>query len=88
MLCHPVLINNIDIEFDLAEDESIEIIAKVKSTGKTGVEMEALVTASVTALTIYDMCKPVDKTMTITEIYLESKEGGKSWTYRRKRRVT
>ena len=83
-LCHPVLINNIAIEFDLAGDDSIEITATVKSTGKTGVEMEALVAASVSALTIYDMCKPVDKTMTITEIYLESKRGGKSGTYQRK----
>ncbi len=83
-LCHPVLINNIAIEFDLAGDDSIEITATVKSTGKTGVEMEALVAASVSALTIYDMCKPVDKTMTITEIYLESKKGGKSGTYQRK----
>ena len=83
-LCHPVLINNIAIEFDLSGDDSVDITARVKSTGKTGVEMEALVAASVSALTIYDMCKPVDKTMTITEIYLESKQGGKSGTYRRK----
>ena len=82
-LCHPLLINNIAIEFDLARDDSIEITAKVKSTGKTGVEMEALVAASVSALTIYDMCKSVDRAMTIAEIYLESKSGGKSGTYRR-----
>ena len=82
-LCHPLLINNIAIEFDLAGDDSIEITARVKSTGKTGVEMEALVAASVSALTIYDMCKSVDRAMTIAEIYLESKAGGKSGTYRR-----
>ena len=82
-LCHPLLINNIAIEFDLAGDDSIEITARVKSTGKTGVEMEALVAASVSALTIYDMCKSVDRAMTIAEIYLESKSGGKSGTYRR-----
>ena len=83
-LCHPLLIGNIAIEFDLAGDDSIEITARAKSTGKTGVEMEALVAVSVTALTIYDMCKSVDKTMTITEIYLESKRGGKSGIYQRK----
>jgi len=84
-LCHPLLINNITIEFDLARDDSVEITARVKSTGKTGVEMEALVAASVSALTIYDMCKSVDREMTIMEICLESKKGGKSGTYQRKR---
>ncbi len=83
-LCHPVLINNIAIEFDLAGDDSIEIIARVKSTGKTGVEMEAMVATSVAALTIYDMAKSVDRAMTIAEIYLESKKGGKSGTYLKK----
>jgi len=83
-LCHPILISNIDIEFDLSGDDSIGITAKVKSTGKTGVEMEALVATSVAALTIYDMGKSVDRAMTITEIYLESKKGGKSGVYRRK----
>jgi cyclic pyranopterin phosphate synthase len=82
-LCHPLLINNIAIEFNLAKDDSIEITARVKCTGKTGVEMEALVAASVSALTIYDMCKSVDRAMTIAEIYLASKSGGKSGTYRR-----
>ena len=83
-LCHPILIGDIAIEFDLSGDDSIGITARVKSTGKTGVEMEALVAASVTALTIYDMTKSIDKGMTITEIYLESKKGGKSGGYRRK----
>ncbi len=83
-LCHPILINNVAIDFDLSGDKSIDITARVKSTGKTGVEMEALVAASVAALTIYDMCKSVDRGMTIAEIYLESKKGGKSGTYRRK----
>ena len=83
-LCHPVLISNIAIEFDLSGDDSIVITARVKSAGKTGVEMEALVAVSVSALTIYDMGKPVDKTMAITEIYLESKKGGKSGAYQRK----
>ncbi|MFC2022063.1 cyclic pyranopterin monophosphate synthase MoaC [Chloroflexota bacterium] len=83
-LCHPILISDIAIEFDLSGDDSIGITAAVKSTGKTGVEMEALVAASVTALTIYDMGKSVDRAMTITDIYLESKKGGKSGAYKRK----
>ena len=87
-LCHPILLDNITIEFDLSGDDSVGIIATAKSTGKTGVEMEALVAAAVSALTIYDMCKSVDKDMTITEIYLESKTGGKSGTYRRRTRRT
>ncbi len=82
-LCHPILIDNISVDFDLSGDDSIGITATAKSTGKTGVEMEALVAASVSALTIYDMCKSVDKEMIITDIYLESKKGGKSGTYRR-----
>jgi len=83
-LCHPILIDNIAIEFDLSGDDCIGITARVKSTGKTGTEMEALVAASVAALTIYDMGKSVDRAMTITDIYLESKKGGKSGAYRRK----
>ena len=86
-LCHPLLINNITIEFDLVGDDCIEITATVKTTGKTGVEMEALVAASVSALTIYDMCKSADRAITIAEIYLESKKGGKSGTYQRGDRI-
>ena len=83
-LCHPIMIDNITIDFGLSANDSIEITATAKSTGKTGVEMEALVAAAVSALTIYDMCKSIDKDMTITEIYLESKKGGKSGAYRRR----
>ena len=83
-LCHPIQIDNISIDFDLSGNDRIDITATAKSTGKTGVEMEAMVAASVTALTIYDMCKSVDREMTIKEIYLESKKGGKSGTYRRR----
>ncbi len=82
-LCHPILIDNITVDFDLSANDSVGITATAKSTSKTGVEMEALVAASVSALTIYDMCKSVNKDMTITEIYLESKKGGKSGTYKR-----
>ncbi|MFC2016374.1 cyclic pyranopterin monophosphate synthase MoaC [Chloroflexota bacterium] len=83
-LCHPVLIDNITIEFDLSGDDTIGITSRVKSTGKTGAEMEALVAVSVTALTIYDMAKSIDRAMTIAEIYLENKKGGKSGIYQRK----
>ncbi|HEY41628.1 MAG TPA: cyclic pyranopterin monophosphate synthase MoaC [Dehalococcoidia bacterium] len=83
-LCHTLLLDNVSVDFDLSGDDCIEITARAKSTGKTGVEMEALVAASVAALTIYDMCKAVDKGMTISEICLESKTGGKSGTYHRK----
>ena len=83
-LCHTILLDNVSVDFDLSGDDCIAITARAKSTGKTGVEMEALVAASVSALTIYDMCKAVDKGMTLSEIYLESKTGGKSGTYHRK----
>ena len=83
-LCHPILIDNISIDFDLSGNDSIEITATAKSTSKTGVEMEALVATAITTLTIYDMCKSVDRGMTIKEIYLESKKGGKSGTYQKR----
>jgi cyclic pyranopterin phosphate synthase len=82
-LCHPIMLNDVDIEFDLSGSDSIGITATAKSTGKTGVEMEALVATSVAALTIYDMAKAVDRGMTIGEIRLESKQGGKSGVYQR-----
>jgi len=82
-LCHPISIDRITVEFDLSGDDFIGITARVKSTGKTGVEMEALVATTVAALTIYDMAKAVDREMTITGICLESKKGGKSGTYQR-----
>jgi cyclic pyranopterin phosphate synthase len=84
-LCHTILLDEVAVEFDMSGEDCIGITARAKSTGKTGAEMEALVAASVSALTIYDMCKAVDKGMIIKEIYLESKTGGKSGTYRRKR---
>jgi cyclic pyranopterin phosphate synthase len=80
-LCHPILIGNVVIEFKLDETNSvIEITATVESTGKTGVEMEALTATAVTALTIYDMCKAVDRGMKIENIRLVRKSGGKSGT--------
>ena len=80
-LCHPVLINNVSVSF--APDETsntIEITATVESTGKTGVEMEALTAVSVTALAIYDMVKAIDRGMKIENIRLVKKSGGKSGT--------
>jgi len=80
-LCHLILIGNIRVEFSLDEANStIEITATVGSTGKTGVEMEALTAVSVAALTIYDMCKAVDRSMKIENIRLVRKSGGKSGT--------
>ena len=83
-LCHTILVDEVTIDFDLSGKEIIGIKATAKSTGKTGVEMEALIATSVAALTIYDMAKAVDKGMTVTEVRLESKTGGKSGTYIRK----
>jgi cyclic pyranopterin phosphate synthase len=78
-LCHPILIENIDIEFHPDEKNStVEITATVKSSGKTGVEMEALTATAVAALTIYDMCKAVDRGMKMENIRLVKKSGGKS----------
>jgi len=81
-LCHPLLLTNIAIEFYLPEDaDFIEITAAAKGVGKTGFEMEALVAVSVSALSIYDMCKGVDRGMAIEEIRLMKKSGGKSGVY-------
>lgn len=78
-LCHPILISNIKIEFSLDENSSaIEITSTVESVSKTGVEMEALTAVTVSALTIYDMCKAVDRGMKIENIRLIRKSGGKS----------
>ena len=78
-LCHPVLIGDVKVEFSLDEGNSaVEITTTVKSIGKTGVEMEALTATAVTALTIYDMCKAVDRSIQIKSIRLIRKSGGKS----------
>ncbi len=80
-LCHPIPIDDVKVEFNLSEESStIEITATVRSTGKTGVEMEALTATAVAALTIYDMCKAVERGMKIENIRLVSKSGGKSGT--------
>jgi cyclic pyranopterin phosphate synthase len=80
-LCHPILIGDIKVEFSLDEPKSaVEITTTVKSIGKTGVEMEALTATAVAALTIYDMCKAVDRGIKIENIRLVKKTGGKSGT--------
>ena len=81
-LCHPLLISSVRVACTPDEERGqIEIEARVKVSGKTGVEMEALTAVSVAALTIYDMCKAVEKDMTISDISLKHKSGGKSGTY-------
>jgi cyclic pyranopterin phosphate synthase len=81
-LCHPLQLTHIAVEFHLPDNDNfVEITASAKGIGKTGFEMEALVAVSVSALTIYDMCKAVDKSMTIGEIRLIRKSGGKSGLY-------
>jgi len=77
-LCHPITLENIDLNFKIdGKKNQIEVTATVECSGKTGVEMESLTAVSVSLLTIYDMCKAVDKNMEIKEIYLLSKTGGK-----------
>ena len=81
-LCHPLALSSVAVDLTLDEAASaVEIEAKVRLTGRTGVEMEALTAVSVAALTVYDMCKAVDRSMTISEIRLVHKSGGKSGTY-------
>lgn len=84
-LCHPLALTNVSVEFEIAEDaNAIDIFATCKLKGRTGVEMEALTAASVTGLTIYDMCKAVDRGMEITGTRLLEKSGGKSGVYKAK----
>jgi cyclic pyranopterin phosphate synthase len=83
-MCHPILIEAVGVEFKLNEQEkSVTTIVTVKSSGKTGVEMEALVGASASSLTIYDMLKYQGRDMTITDTKLLEKTGGKSGSYKR-----
>ena len=88
-MCHPLLLTSVDVDFkedhqpNVSGQCSITVLATVKTTGGTGVEMEAMTAVSVSALTIYDMCKAIDKGMSFGEICLLSKSGGKSGTYNR-----
>jgi cyclic pyranopterin monophosphate synthase len=81
-LCHPLPLALVDVDLRLCEN-GVAITSKAATTAETGVEMEALVAASVAALTVYDMCKAADKSIAIREIALERKSGGKSGDYRR-----
>lgn len=81
-LCHPLSLTHVDVSAKLCQN-GIEITAEATATGPTGVEMEALVAASVAALTIYDMCKALERGMEISEIYVMKKSGGRSGTYER-----
>ena len=81
-LCHQIPLNSVEIEI-INKSKGLLILSKCNSSSKTGVEMEALLSASVTALTIYDMCKSLDKSIEIKEIRLLSKKGGKSGNYKR-----
>ena len=77
-MCHPLLINGVDIDINIIDNENIEVFCEVTIEGKTGVEMEALTGASATCLTIYDMCKAINQEMVIKEVKLLEKTGGKS----------
>ena len=76
-LCHPLMLSSVKVEFEISDDK-VEIEAEVSTVGRTGVEMEALTACSVSALTIYDMCKSLDKRMKITDLALLQKTGGSS----------
>jgi cyclic pyranopterin phosphate synthase len=81
-MCHPLPLSHVDVNLRVCEN-GVAITSKVKTTAETGVEMEALVAASVAALTVYDMCKALDKGIEIRELMLDRKSGGKSGDYRR-----
>ena len=85
-LCHPLALSYVGVDGSVnVETGEIELIAEARTTGPTGVEMEALTAAAVAALTVYDMTKALDKSISIDELYLVEKTGGKSGHYRRKR---
>lgn len=82
-LCHPLALDAVTVDFSFPDNATIAIEATVRVTARTGVEMEALTAVSVAALTVYDMCKGVDRRMTIDRIRLEEKAGGRSGHFRR-----
>ena len=85
-LCHPLPLTHVDVRAEL-RDDGVYLEAEAATAAQTGVEMEALTAAAVAALTVYDMCKAVEKGITITDVRLEEKTGGKSGTWRREERV-
>jgi cyclic pyranopterin monophosphate synthase len=80
-LCHPLMLSKVAVDLTPAPPDAVEIEAVVKLTGRTGVEMEALTAVAVAALTVYDMCKAIDRSMRIEAVRLSHKSGGKSGTY-------
>jgi cyclic pyranopterin phosphate synthase len=85
-LCHPLLLSHIDVRANFCKN-GVEILSTVRTTGPTGVEMEALTAAVVAALTVYDMCKAADRSIEISDLRLLEKSGGRSGTYRARRQV-
>mgnify|MGYP000877791967 FL=1 len=84
-MCHPIMISGCDISFSLNFDENrVEITSTVKNTGQTGVEMEAIAAVTIAGLTIYDMCKAIDREMIVSDVKLLKKSGGKSGLFERK----
>ncbi len=81
-LCHPLALDEVRVDYSFPDDGSLKIEATVRVTARTGVEMEALTAVSVAALTVYDMCKSLDRGMQITDIRLEEKSGGRSGHYK------
>jgi cyclic pyranopterin phosphate synthase len=81
-LCHPLLVGSVFVNFQIGDD-CVEVEAQVETIDRTGVEMEAMTACSIAALTVYDMCKSVDRSMVIGELTLWEKTGGRSGTYRR-----
>jgi cyclic pyranopterin phosphate synthase len=85
-MCHPLMISKCNVDFEINQEENyIEAICTVKVEGKTGVEMEALTGVNITLLTIYDMCKAIDKAMEISNVHLAKKTGGKSGDFTNKK---
>ncbi len=80
-LCHPLPISSVKVDLAASGDDAVEILATVRTTGRTGVEMEALTAAAVSALTVYDMCKAIDRGMHIESLRVVLKDGGKSGRY-------
>jgi cyclic pyranopterin phosphate synthase len=84
-MCHPLPLSFIDVTTEVCEN-GVKVHSRAATTAQTGVEMEALMAAAVAALTVYDMCKALDKSIAIREVVLERKSGGKSGDYHRKRK--
>ena len=82
-LCHPLPIESAEVAFDFPDQQTVLVTATVRVTARTGVEMESLVAASTAALTIYDMCKALDRSMVVEQLRLEEKKGGRSGHFRR-----